>query len=111
FNRFIEHPLIIKLALIVLLFSINLSPPRGTNQFNVYINKIDIYRIHEFYTIVLWRYLIYLFGEREAIKSIEIIITQILRFQNLINIMEETVRKTTDYNTFNQLMFSLFQLT
>ncbi|CAF4851434.1 unnamed protein product, partial [Rotaria sp. Silwood1] len=111
FDRFIEHPLILKLALVVLLFSINLSTPLGNNQFDDYINKVDIYKIQEFYTIILWRYLNYLFGEREAIHSIEIIITQILRFQKLMNIMEEIVRTRTDYNTFNQLMQSLFRLT
>ncbi|CAF4340706.1 unnamed protein product, partial [Rotaria sordida] len=63
-----------------------------------------------FYIILLWRYLNYLFNEQEAIKSMEIIITKILHFQNLMNVMEENIRQV-DCNTLNQLMQSLFQLT
>ncbi|CAF1188632.1 unnamed protein product [Rotaria sordida] len=111
FDRFIEHPLILKLALIVFLFNINLSISYNNHQFNDYNNKMNIYKIQEFYIILLWRYLNYLFKEQEAIKSMEIIITKILHFQNLMNIMEENIRQEVDCNTLNQLMQSLFQLT
>ncbi len=111
FDRFIEHPLILKLALIVLIFSINISPQRDINQFDQYINEMNIREIQDFYITILWRYLNYLFGERKAIQSIEIIVTQILQFQSLMDIVEEYIRQKPDRHTFNHLFKSLFRLT
>ena len=111
FDRFIEHPLILKLALIVLMFSINLSTPCGDNQLDNYTNKINVREYQDFYITVLWRYLNYLFGEREAIRAIGIIVLQILRFQTLMNTMKEVIKRDRDLNSFDELMQSLFRLT
>jgi len=112
FDRFIENPLIIKLALIVFIFSINLSTPRDTNSDdNYYKDKMKICEIQDFYATVLWRYLNSIYDEKGAIRSLEIIIAQILRYQALMVIMEEYVKKEIAKNPVVQLEESLFRLT
>jgi len=110
FDRFKEHPLILKLALIVFIFSTNLSTPCGTESNDDYTNKISIREIQDFYTTVLWRYLNSIYEEREAIRSLEIIVTKILHFQKLMVIVEEHLERGRAYNIINELELSLFRL-
>lgn len=111
FYRFIEHPLILKLILIVFIFSLNISLPCNVNELNDYTDKIRINKIQEFYTSILWRYLNIIYNEYEAIRSMEIIVTQILHYQRLMNIMANVLRRETTNNTVHQLISSLFRLT
>jgi hypothetical protein len=111
FDRFIEHPLIMKLALIVFIFSMNLSLPYSNNPFDDYSNKTNIREIQNFYANILWRYLNSLYEEREAIRSMDRIMAQILRFQTLMNEMEGAIRQKPDRDTMNELEVSLFRLT
>jgi len=111
FDRFIEHPLILKLALIVFIFSINLSTPCGTESSDDYTNKINIREIQDFYTTVLWRYLNSVYEEKEAIRSLEIIMIQILHLQKSMAIMEEYLQRGRSHNMVNQLQVSLYRLT
>jgi hypothetical protein len=111
FDHFIEHPLILKLALIVFIFSINLSTSCGTESEDDYINKTSISEIQDFYATVLWRYLNSVYDEKGAIRSLEIIVTQILHYQSLMVIMEEHVKQAISNNPFHQLESSLFRLT
>jgi len=110
FDRFIEHPLILKLALIVFIFSINLSTPCGTESSDDYTNKISIREIQDFYTTVLWRYLNSVYKEKEAIRSLEIIMTKILHFQKLMVILEKYIERERSHNIVNELELSLFRL-
>jgi hypothetical protein len=110
FHRFIENPLIIKLALIVFIFSINLSTPCGTESNDDYTNKINIREIQDFYTTVLWRYLNSVYKEKEAIRSLEIIMTKILHFQKLMVILEKYIERERSHNIVNELELSLFRL-
>jgi hypothetical protein len=111
FDRFIQHPLVLKLALIVFIFSTNLSTPYDIDPLDDYTNKIDIRRIQDFYITVLWRYLNILYEEREAIRSMEIIMTQILHYQILMGILEEHLRQQPDSGTCSPLESCLFRLT
>jgi hypothetical protein len=113
FDRFIEHPLIIKLALIVFIFSMNLSTPCGTESDDdyYYTDKINICEVQDFYAAVLWRYLNSVYDEKGAIRSLEIIMAQILRYQTLMVIMEEYVKQEISHNPIVQLESSLFRLT
>ncbi len=107
-----KYPLVLQIALVVFIFSINLSTPRGSSQFMNYTNKRKLYDNQNFYVSVLWRYLNYLFGENEAIRSIQIIIFQILRYQTLMNTMDELLRKNNMHqNILDPLMQSVFGLT
>jgi len=111
FDCFMKYPIILKLALVVFVFSINLSTPRGSSQFMDYKNKRKLYECQNFYISVLWRYLNYLFGENEAIKSMQIIVMQILRYQILMITMGEIIQKSGQEDMFTPLMQSIFGLT
>ncbi len=111
YNRFIELPLILKLTLIVFIFSMNLSAPYGIDSFVEYSNRRHIREIQEYYTTILWRYLTSLYDERAAVRSMDMITTQILHYQTLLNEMEGVIRQQPDCNTFNELEFSLLRLT
>jgi hypothetical protein len=111
YDFFIEYPLILKLALIIFVFGMNLTAPYSIDPLNDYSNRKTIREIQEFYTIILWRYLNSLFDEREAIRSMIMIMAQILHYQTLINEMEVYIRQEPERNKFNELELSLFRLT
>jgi hypothetical protein len=112
FDCFMKYPLVLKIALIVFVFSINLSTPRGSSQFTDYLNKKKLHENQNYYLEILWRYLVYLFGETEAIRSMQTIVMQILRYQTLMNIMDEALhRNNAHQDIFNPLMQSIFGLT
>ncbi|UJR14812.1 hypothetical protein I4U23_001799 [Adineta vaga] len=100
--RFYEHPLILKLALIVFIFTIY--------ECNDYSDKFRIEELHEFFIALLWRYLKHLYSEDEAIQSMDIIKKQILQFQTLMNVMEDIVRREKSTNISDQLMQCVFRL-
>lgn len=107
---FTKHPLVLKLALVVLIFSINLSIPRGSSQFDEYKNPRKIYELQNYYTDILWKYLNSLYDEREAAHSLQIIVMQILRYQKLMVTMESRVREGSHMNILHSLMQSIFGL-
>ncbi|CAF2816099.1 unnamed protein product [Rotaria sp. Silwood2] len=108
---FMNNPLILKLALIVFIFNINLSTSSDINKNYHYKSKRIFIELQNFYTNVLWHYLNYLFDEKEAIKVMLTIVTQILRYQVLMVTMNNSVRQTSDCNRFHSLMQSVFGLT
>jgi hypothetical protein len=107
FDRFIEHPLIIKLVLLVFIFTINLSTRSGSPQFDEYKNPKKLYELQNYYTTVLWRYLNHVFEENEAILAFEIIVMQILRYQELMITIESHVRHEPHHNGLHALMQSI----
>ena len=109
--RFIEHPLVLKLTLIIFIFSMHLSAPYGSDLSFDYSNRNTIREIQEFYATLLWRYLEHIYDENEAIQSMSMIIVQVLNFQTLVNGMEEVVCQEPDCHTFNELELSLLRLT
>ena len=109
--RFIEHPLIIKLVLIVLIFTIDLSVPYYRDTNDDYSNKDRIRVSQDFYITLLWRYLISVYDEKEAIRSMNTIVAQVLRYQTLMNTMEAAIRQQSNNEAVNQLEVSLFRLT
>jgi len=110
FYRFTQYPLLLKLTLIVFMFSITLSIPDGSSQFDEYKNRKRLYECQNHYTTILWRYLTHLFEEKEAIHAMEIIVTQILRYQNLMMIMKCVVRNGSNHDILHALMQSIFGL-
>ncbi|CAF0746452.1 unnamed protein product [Rotaria sordida] len=111
-NYFMKYPLVLKIALIIFIFSINLSMPSSNcSQFTDYKNTRKLYESQNFYILLLWRYLNYLFNENEAIQSIQILVTQILRYQTLMSTMDEIIQKAVYQYEFNPLMQSVLRLT
>ncbi|CAF3576244.1 unnamed protein product [Rotaria socialis] len=111
YDCFMKYPLILKISLIVFIFSINLSTPHDSSQFMDYTNKEQIYECQSFYALLLWRYLNYLFDEREAIRAMQFIVMLLLRFQTLMTAIDENIRKNNLQSDFNPLMRSVLRLT
>lgn len=112
FDFFMKYPMVIKLALIALVFSMNLSLPRGCSQLVQYKNKQKLIDTQNMYISILWRYLNYLFDEKQAIRSMNLIVTQILRYQTLMNIMDDMLQKNNCHEQIlDPLMQSIFGLT
>jgi hypothetical protein len=88
----------------------NLSVSYDIDSFADYLNKTNIREIQEFYTGILWRYLNSLYEEREAVRSMDIIVRQILHFQTLMNEVGNAICQQTKRDEINELEISLFQL-
>jgi hypothetical protein len=110
FDRFIEHPLIIKLTLLVFIFTINLSNRSDSRHLAEYKNPKKLYELQNYYTTVLWRYLNHVFEEKEAIHALEIIVMQISRYQELMITIETQVRHEPHKNILHALMQSILGL-
>lgn len=110
-NYFMKYPIVLKLSLIIFVFSINLSTPHPKSQFSDYSTKRQLYETQNFYMSLLWRYLNYVFNQNDAIQSIQILVTQILRYQSLMVTMDEIIHKKGYENEFIPLMQSVFRLT
>lgn len=108
---FMKYPLVLKIALVIFIFSVNLSTPRGSSQFTDYKNKKQLIKNQNYYISLLWRYLQYLFGEVEAPKAMLLIITVLLRYQGLMSFMDEFIRKNGYQEMFNPLMQSVWRFT
>ena len=89
FYRFSKYPLLLELTLSVFIFSFNLSLPRPSTNSNGYKQRRQIIDCQNIFTTFLWNYITYLFDEEEAVKTMEIIVTQVLRYQNLMIVLEE----------------------
>jgi hypothetical protein len=111
FDCFMKYPLILKISLIVFVFSMNLSTPRGYDQLRDYKNKRRLYQCQNYYVSILWGYLNYLFDEKEAAIAMQTIVMQILRYQTLMDQMDEVIRKMGDFDIFTPLIQSVFGLT
>ncbi|CAF4441144.1 unnamed protein product [Rotaria sp. Silwood2] len=111
FCRFMNYPLLLKLTLIVFIFSINLSASYDINKFYEYKNTRILLEFQNFYTNILWRYLNHLFVEKEAIQAMQIIVTQILRYQLLMVTLTNSVKQSPDRFQLHSLMQSIFGLT
>ena len=111
FDCFVNCPLVIKLTMIVLIFSVNLSIPRGTDRYVEYRDKQQIYRHQNFFVALLWKYLNHVLDEKQAIRSVQLIVTQILRYQTLMNTMGDIISRQVEEDSLNPLMQSVLQMT
>ena len=110
FDCFMNHPLVIKLALAVLIFSTNLSSPRMTDEDLCYHDPKRIFEYQNFFVSLLWKYLNYLFGEEEATRAVQLIVMQILRYQTLMVRIEDNVMSSMLQDNLHSLMKSIFRL-
>ena len=111
FDRFMTYPQILKLTLVVFIFSTNLSAPRVSRQGADFRDQRRLFEIQNFYVSLLWQYLLYLFDEQEAQRSMTLIVTQILRYQLLMETMDNSLQKYGQEDLLNPLMKSVFRLT
>lgn len=111
FHRFIKNPMVLKLILIVFLFSMSLSIPQHSSQSMEYKNSEKLYESQNFYAALLVRYLNQVFDENEAILLIQLIVTQMIHFQTLMNRLLDIIQTETARQGCSPLMKSLLQLT
>jgi hypothetical protein len=110
FLRFMKNPLILKLILVVFIFTMNLAVSYDPDSSNDYSNKTTINEIQQYYTTILWRYLNTVFDEKEAIRSMGTIVTQILHLQTLMVDLENAIWRQTVRDEISELEISLFRL-
>ncbi|CAF1133198.1 unnamed protein product [Adineta steineri] len=110
YDYFIEYPIVLKLALIPLMLTINLSR-LPFDQLSLELNdKNLIIQYQSLYITLLWKYLNVIYDEKDAIKAVQILIFQLLRYQLLMYEMENIIKKQTNSNQFNPLTKSVLRL-
>jgi hypothetical protein len=110
FDCFMMCPLVMKLALVVFVFSTNLSMPRITDEFIDYKDPKAILDHQTFFISLLWKYLNIIFNEDGARRSMQTIVMQILRYQTLMIILEDKLSRINRPDAFNPLMQSICRL-
>ncbi|CAF1578220.1 unnamed protein product, partial [Didymodactylos carnosus] len=103
FNSFIQDPLIMKLMLIILLFTTNLLTLDTTISFELiqlnYIQHVQLY-----YTQLLWTYLTYKFGEYDAQVLLMKLTFKCLKMQYNVCEIYDFIRKNVDSDRVQPLV-------
>lgn len=85
FDCFMKHPLVLKLVLVVFIFNMNLAISQSGHQDIASNNAKKIYEVQNFYAALLVRYLEHVFGETESVRSMQLIVTQMIQLQTLMS--------------------------
>jgi len=110
-DYFIQHPIVLKIALVTFMFIINLSRlPLEQLSFEL-IDKNLLIENQNFFITLLWKYLNVIYNEKDAIKALQCIIFQFLRYQLLMYEMENIVIKQNNPEEFHPLTKSVLRLT
>jgi hypothetical protein len=108
---FCEHPIILKLTLVTMIFTINLSRlPEGNLSYD-FSDRKSLVNCQETYLILLWNYLNFIFDERVAVQSMSLVVFQYLRYQRLLAEMDGFIREHFRPDQFHPLTKSVFRLT
>lgn len=106
-DHFIEHPMILKISLLVFIFLTNFSRISSSDfSFQIHDHSTIMNNQNLFITL-LWKYLHMIYDENNARKSMQLIIFQYLRYQSLITDMEMIISKKFHSNEFHPLIQSL----
>lgn len=109
-DRFIEHPLVLKISLVVFIFLTNFSRiPSKEFSFQFH-DHSSIMNNQNLFLTLLWKYLHVIYDEINARKSFQLIVFQYLRYQSLISEMEMIISKKFNSNEFHPLIQSLLHL-
>lgn len=110
-NYFIQHPIVLKISLIVLIFIINLSRLPYEQLSFEFIDKNLLLENQNYFLTLLWKYLNIIYNEKDAIKAIQCIVFQYLRYQLLMNEMETIIINKYHSDQFHPLTKSVLRLT
>lgn len=110
-DYFIEHPLVLKLSLVMLIFMINLSRFPSKEISIDFLDRYSIIENQNFFITLLWKYLHRIYDEKRAIKGIELIVFQYLRYQILIEDMEMFITNQCPSKHFHPLTKSVLHFT
>lgn len=109
-DYFIEHPLVLKISLVMLIFIINLSQSPSKELSIDFLDRRSIIKNQNLLITLLWKYLHRIYDEKHAIKGIQLIVFQYLRYQSLIEDMEMIVSNKFHSNQFHPLTKSVLHL-
>ncbi|CAF1176481.1 unnamed protein product, partial [Didymodactylos carnosus] len=109
-SLFQHDPVIIKLMLIIVLFSGCLLTTTSQIETNCIQNMSQIYEAQNFYAKLLWNYMEYTFGEFEAISTFTMLVTRCLRIQEVSNETASCLKRQLNLNSITPLMQSVLQL-
>ena len=111
YDCFQEHPIILKVSLVVMLFTINLCRLPERDLRYEFQDRGSLLRSQEMYVTLLWNYLNSVFDERSAVQSMSFLIFQYLRYQHIINEMDLFIGEHFHREQFRPLMKSVLRLT
>ncbi|CAF4778265.1 unnamed protein product [Rotaria sp. Silwood1] len=107
---FIQYPMALKIALVTFMFISNLSR-LPYNQLSIQLIDKNLINQHQnFFTTLLWKYLNVIYKEKDAIRAIELIIFQFLRYQLLMSEMDNIILNQFNPDQFHPLIRSVLRL-
>ena len=109
-DYFIDHPMVLKLSLVMFIFMINLSRFPSKEISIDFLDRCSIVENQNLLITLLWKYLHRIYDEKQAIKGIQLIVFQYLRYQSLIEDMEMTISNKFNSNQFHPLTKSVLHL-
>ncbi|CAF0882069.1 unnamed protein product [Didymodactylos carnosus] len=109
-SLFQHDPMIIKLMLIIMLFSGCLLTTTSQMEINSFQNIYQIYTAQNFYAKLLWCYMEYVFGESGAIVAFSMFISRCLRIQLVSNDVHSCLKRQLNLDDILPLMQSVLQL-
>ena len=76
YGHFLNHTIILKLALVVMIFNINLSPLSYRDLHLQFADRKSLVKAQELYVTLLWNYLNVIFDKRGAVQSMGLLVFQ-----------------------------------
>ena len=110
-NSFIQHPLILKISLIIFLFSINLSRLPSKQVHSQLKNPKEILDNQNYFLHLLIKYLNMISNETHSNQAIQILVFQYLQYQLLMDQLENFISKHLIKEQFYPLTRSVLRLT
>ena len=111
FDLFVNHPIVLKLVLVVLIFLLNLSCLPLEELTIEFLNRNILMKNQNLFLNLFCKYVHVISNEHDAIQVTQLIVFQYLRYQLLINEMEMFIRKENHPEQFHPLIRSVFRLT
>ena len=87
YDCFLEHPIVLQLSLIMMIFTINLSRLPAKDLSVEFKDRRSLVQSQEMYANLLWNHLNEVFDEIRIVQSISLVIFQHLRYQKLMEEM------------------------
>ena len=110
YDYFLEHPIVLKLSLVVMMFTINLSRLPDDDLSCELTNRRSLMKSQDMYVTLLWNYLTVVFDATTAVQSMVVLVSQYLRYQQLMAEMESFIFEHFHPCQFHPLTKSVLRL-
>ena len=105
-QRFLSHPWLVQVFLLVLIFSLSLYPRQRSSTLRI--DRLKIFADQNHFVRLLWKSLHHLFDERESIRLFDLLISRVLRYQSLMTEFDLLVSREICH--LNPLISSILSL-